>query len=108
MTLSCAASVQPAFASVVKTAASASSAVTAERTSAGFQPLRRLNGEICQDAVGTGAFEGEQRFHHDPLVEPAALDGALQHRVLRSEEHTSELQSLMRISFPVFCLKKKT
>src|SRR3546814_4974650 len=26
----------------------------------------------------------------------------------RSEEHTSELQSLMRISYPVFCSKKKT
>src|SRR3546814_5825609 len=31
-------------------------------------------------------------------------DGRLQ---LRSEEHTSELQSLMRISYAVFCLKKK-
>src|SRR3546814_10553316 len=29
-------------------------------------------------------------------------------RGLRSEEHTSELQSLMRISYAVFCLKKKT
>src|SRR3546814_1376790 len=28
--------------------------------------------------------------------------------VMRSEEHTSELQSLMRISYAVFCLKKKT
>src|SRR3546814_2189316 len=28
--------------------------------------------------------------------------------LLRSEEHTSELQSLMRISYAVFCLKKKT
>src|SRR3546814_2603180 len=28
--------------------------------------------------------------------------------LLRSEEHTSELQSLMRISYDVFCLKKKT
>src|SRR3546814_10694959 len=28
-------------------------------------------------------------------------------RHLRSEEHTSELQSLMRISYAVFCLKKK-
>src|SRR3546814_9710269 len=28
-------------------------------------------------------------------------------RVFRSEEHTSELQSLMRISYAVFCLKKK-
>src|SRR3546814_1076148 len=27
---------------------------------------------------------------------------------IRSEEHTSELQSLMRISYAVFCLKKKT
>src|SRR3546814_861498 len=29
-------------------------------------------------------------------------------QILRSEEHTSELQSLMRISYAVFCLKKKT
>src|SRR3546814_8720416 len=29
------------------------------------------------------------------------------HRLQRSEEHTSELQSLMRISYAVFCLKKK-
>src|SRR3546814_9606665 len=29
------------------------------------------------------------------------------HRVQRSDEHTSELQSLMRISYAVFCLKKK-
>src|SRR3546814_3855580 len=29
-------------------------------------------------------------------------------RAFRSEEHTSELQSLMRISYAVFCLKKKT
>src|SRR3546814_5229448 len=28
--------------------------------------------------------------------------------IMRSEEHTSELQSLMRISYAVFCLKKKT
>src|SRR3546814_2701191 len=30
------------------------------------------------------------------------------HAIARSEEHTSELQSLMRISYAVFCLKKKT
>src|SRR3546814_8468317 len=29
------------------------------------------------------------------------------HAIVRSEEHTSELQSLMRISYAVFCLKKK-
>src|SRR3546814_8108663 len=34
-------------------------------------------------------------------------DYATLRRSLRSEEHTSELQSLMRISYAVFCLKKK-
>src|SRR3546814_963062 len=35
------------------------------------------------------------------------LVAALERAVARSEEHTSELQSLMRISYAVFCLKKK-
>src|SRR3546814_9644547 len=35
-------------------------------------------------------------------------DGIKSGLVRRSEEHTSELQSLMRISYAVFCLKKKT
>src|SRR3546814_8885037 len=45
-----------------------------------------------------GAFPSAARLVHDlaGLVAP------------RSEEHTSELQSLMRISYAVFCLKKKT
>src|SRR3546814_2794182 len=38
------------------------------------------------------------RSHHPP---------DRRHRIRRSEEHTSELQSLMRISYAVFCLKKK-
>src|SRR3546814_6144778 len=37
----------------------------------------------------------------------AALDDVNLHRFLRSEEHTSELQSILRISYAVFCLKKK-
>src|SRR3546814_3860315 len=36
-----------------------------------------------------------------------AVGEILPRRVARSEEHTSELQSLMRISYAVFCLKKK-
>src|SRR3546814_953564 len=36
------------------------------------------------------------------------LRGAIVPIMDRSEEHTSELQSLMRISYAVFCLKKKT
>src|SRR3546814_1393878 len=35
-------------------------------------------------------------------------EGFVQTFSARSEEHTSELQSLMRISYAVFCLKKKT
>src|SRR3546814_7891177 len=44
----------------------------------------------------------------DQLLEPC-LDGHVDvfERQIRSEEHTSELQSLMRISYAVFCLKKK-
>src|SRR3546814_1230962 len=37
-----------------------------------------------------------------------ALPTSLNHDRRRSEEHTSELQTLMRISYAVFCLKKKT
>src|SRR3546814_7156796 len=45
----------------------------------------------------------------DWVRDEAARGRARQRLVpLRSEEHTSELQSLMRISYAVFCLKKKT
>src|SRR3546814_3129204 len=44
----------------------------------------------------------------DPSLEAAAWNlGASEWMALRSEEHTSELQSLMRISYAVFCLKKQ-
>src|SRR3546814_9211323 len=41
--------------------------------------------------------------------DPSPADDLLHHRLVqpRSEEHTSELQSLMRISYAVFCLKTK-
>src|SRR3546814_6564672 len=39
------------------------------------------------------------------LKRPIARDAAVE--IVRSEEHTSELQALMRISYAVFCLKKK-
>src|SRR3546814_12281556 len=48
------------------------------------------------DAVGGGLGAVE-----DDVVAPVAVE------VARSEEHTSELQSLMRNSYAVFCLKKK-
>src|SRR3546814_12359641 len=46
-----------------------------------------------------------------PLTDSAASGVAIHHSLrspCRSEEHTSELQSLMRPSYAVFCLKKKT
>src|SRR3546814_5129324 len=49
---------------------------------------------------------------HRPVIDLLHLIGATDAYVARqferSEEHTSELQSLMRISYAVFCLKKKT
>src|SRR3546814_9243057 len=44
-------------------------------------------------------------LHGSGAIRPIACTGLL--RRARSEEHTSELQSLMRISYAVFCLKKK-
>src|SRR3546814_1745445 len=43
------------------------------------------------------------KYEYMPQKPDGTLEGAV-----RSEEHTSELQSLMRISYAVFCLKKKT
>src|SRR3546814_11930870 len=58
-------------------------------------PRRRLPGAAGARAVARGRHSDRHaRTPHGP-VEP------------RSEEHTSELQSLMRISYAVFCLKKK-
>src|SRR3546814_8984075 len=71
-------------------------------------------------AAGTGAiFEPpvDERDGEELEIEPPrvldrvqALDPRpdLRQRQRRSEEHTSELQSLMRISYAVFCLKKTT
>src|SRR3546814_7394452 len=42
-----------------------------------------------------------------PIVSQRKIRVKLVYLQFRSEEHTSELQSLMRISYAVFCLKKK-
>src|SRR3546814_9029027 len=69
-----------------------------------FEPLR---------AVDEAALERE-RFAALDLHRPPGPDHRIDDLlcregmfVFRSEEHTSELQSLMRISYAVFCLKKK-
>src|SRR3546814_7618535 len=53
-----------------------------------------------------------ERIKDDEMIRPAniclGLVDSIGRRSVRSEEHTSELQSLMRNSYAVFCLKKKT
>src|SRR3546814_3539216 len=52
--------------------------------------------------------QGPRRLvHRRRQATPEARELSPVQRGLRSEEHTSELQSLMRISYAVFCLKKK-
>src|SRR3546814_5692090 len=61
------------------------------------------------DQLRVGVMSGSEEEILEVVKEVAARDG-LELEVVafsRSEEHTSELQSLMRISYAVFCLKKK-
>src|SRR3546814_7155510 len=51
-------------------------------------------------AVTRAAVDGIQFYYHPNFLDRPQCDA-------RSEEHTSELQSLMRISYAVFCVKKK-
>src|SRR3546814_1017646 len=56
--------------------------------------------------------DGNDNHGQAGLVRPTAIggdahEGGTVDRDVRSEEHTSELQSLMRISYAVFCLNKK-
>src|SRR3546814_3251130 len=53
-------------------------------------------------------FELSNQATRDRFARAYAATSALYYRGQRSEEHTSEFQSLMRISYAVFCLKKKT
>src|SRR3546814_4790339 len=64
--------------------------------------------QVIDRLIGLRAQRPETRFllgNHEELF-LTALDG--NREAIRSEEHTSELQSLMRSSYAVFCLKKKT
>src|SRR3546814_4287752 len=76
----------------------------------GLLLLRVLEADLLEIVVGL-----VDHFQHPPQPHVAALGVDLRADVVlgaiaragRSEEHTSELQSLMRISYAVFCLKKK-
>src|SRR3546814_10552547 len=66
-------------------------------------PRRRTGARRCP-ATSSGSQKISAAFN-PPCIRAAAFEQPEPH--CRSEEHTSELQSLMRISYAVFCLKKK-
>src|SRR3546814_5257899 len=81
-----------------------------------YTTLFRSRQQKRDDDAGDGETDENrhdlQRLHRPALrtvpgASARALPPAGRRRGLRSEEHTSELQSLMRISYAVFCLKKK-
>src|SRR3546814_1427132 len=81
----------------------------------GFADARQQPGEVCSRPIQLR--DGGNLVHSNA---PSAANAACSilatspcparwlSPATRSEEHTSELQSLMRISYAVFCLKKKT
>src|SRR3546814_1006195 len=79
--------------------------VPVQRGSVPRQRLDRLG-----DAVHPRCFFdrlSNEFFHVAHPNNSSASSGVRPRSSIRSEEHTSELQSLMRISYAVFCLKKK-
>src|SRR3546814_6821174 len=63
--------------------------------------------KVCNLGIGQVA-EGRQIFPTLTVLANLQMGAMLPRARSKSEEHTSELQSLMRISYAVFCLKKKT
>src|SRR3546814_9361127 len=82
------------------------------RPAGGLQARPRTGGEAenRQNSATNPAVAGcvAQARSGSWAMKAAAAMAAVRLRAFRSEEHTSELQSLMRISYAVFCLKKKT
>src|SRR3546814_7865351 len=86
------------------------SAATVQRLAAHLaQLLGQMTdgGERCLGELSMLEYDEHQRLTHDwnPVDAPFEQTLCIHQR---SEEHTSELQSLMRISYAVFCLKKKS
>src|SRR3546814_7399407 len=82
-----------------------------EACAARFTTFERIQ---LRDLVVLKSDDRREPFERDKLVRSVSTAcrkrpiGAVQiEKLVRSEEHTSELQSIMRISYAVFCLKKK-
>src|SRR3546814_5495485 len=73
-----------------------------ERQEAGVHFRRHGSGHAARRN-----FRGPESLVAGLVIQMFDNGEAVPHHCLRSEEHTSELQSLMRISYAVFCLKKK-
>src|SRR3546814_8042587 len=71
-------------------------------------PIYRENGTADAARAFAGKEFLRQRGHDVPLIGIGVLCLVDQDVIERSDEHTSELQSLMRISYAVFCLIKKS
>src|SRR3546814_10746974 len=80
--------------------------------------VRELNGDVYFGEKGTRTTASGEREGYDVMSYSESEVRRIAHvafraaqgrakRLCRSEEHTSELQSLMRISYAVLCLKKK-
>src|SRR3546814_5329074 len=67
----------------------------------GVHPVQ-TNGRTQQGTRASIGMGNAEKLLYHPEIRPCISE-----RAVRSEEHTSELQSLMRISYAVFCLKKK-
>src|SRR3546814_2982142 len=70
-------------------------------------PRRLLDRQPGADGGGHGLLDDVGRLAGAGATARKPSSSAAGRRARRSEEHTSELQSLMRISYAVFCLKKK-
>src|SRR3546814_9063791 len=73
----------------------------------GIERYRTLDGRGAADISLSGVLVAAGALLGAGGDAGAALGAAVDFAVARSEEHTSELQSLMRISYAVFVLKKK-
>src|SRR3546814_8416263 len=73
----------------------------------GYEMARALGVEAMFVERPEGAFELRRGFRLGPGQQVLMMEDVVTTGLSRSEEHTSELQSLMRISYAVFCLKKK-
>src|SRR3546814_2974056 len=71
------------------------------------QELRHQGFEVYNLSLSRGPFKYKNIFERVNAYLNRNFLGRPDYKTYRSEEHTSELQSLMRISYAVFCLKKK-